>query len=462
MASILTFASLTLLVACAGVAAAQPAPHVTVSEGVIKGSGENGIYAFRNIPFAAPPLGKLRFAPPAAPIAWRGVRDASRFGAACIQRRGARLAIAQMIRPISRYLADIIYRPAPWGGEFRPTGTYAEDCLSLNIWTSSPRNVGQPVVLFLHGGGFYQGGASAPIYNGAPLATSGVVFVSMNYRTGAAGFLANSELDKEQRGFSGNYALKDVLAALNWLHRNVEGFGGDPAKITVMGQSAGATLTIALLYSPLSKGLFRGAIIESGVRMETPWIDKKTNEESSLAWAKGKAATLEGLRRLPVGVLAAQPGDPFQLGLSADGFAITSENDNIANDVPILTGWNKDEPRHVELMRSGAAWAKARKGSKSLFHYDFEHVPPGITAKGWGSYHGAELPYVFGTLRELRRPFSSADDRIARTMQAYWVNFIRYGNPNGAGLAAWRPFDSSRNEVMALSEKPHMRPIVRK
>jgi para-nitrobenzyl esterase len=261
---------LAVLLTCAGRAMAQDTSYVIVTEGILHGLRDSGTVSYRNIPFAGPPIGKLRFAPPSPPLAWQGVRDASHFGPTCPQRRGIRRPLAQLVRPFSHYLAGKIFPPAPLGVQFQPTGGYDEDCLSLNIWTAAPARINQPVVLFLHGGGFYQGGGNAPIQSGASFAKSGVIFVSMNYRLGAAGFLAMPELAREQGSYSGNYALLDVLAALRWLQHNASAFGGDPAKITVMGQSAGGALAFALLHSPQSKGLFRGVIIQSGIRMTAP------------------------------------------------------------------------------------------------------------------------------------------------------------------------------------------------
>ncbi|MFO1247299.1 MAG: carboxylesterase family protein [Alphaproteobacteria bacterium] len=491
---------------------AQDTTYVTVAEGVLHGLRDGGTVSYRNIPFAAPPIGKLRFAPPSPPLAWRGVRDASHFGPTCPQLRGIRRPVAQLVRPFSHYLARIIFPPDPLGVQFQATGGYDEDCLNLNIWTAVRPKANQPVVLFLHGGGFYQGGGNAPIQRGTSFARSGVIFVSMNYRLGAAGFLAIPELAREQGGYSGNYALLDVLAALRWLRHNASAFGGDPAKITVMGQSAGGALAFALLHSPQSQGLFRGVIIQSGIRMTPPWMDRSASEKASMDWVASKASpqTLQTLRRLPAAALTAEPGKIFQLGLTADGHALHSNNPALIMNVPIMTGWNKDEgvvpktfdfsqasacdrfstelsrllrgsgklpfppykcnphnlaalrvANHEELLMSGAEWARTHGKLNPLYFYDFEHVSRNPAARALGAYHGAELPYVFDSLNELDAPSTSEDQGLARLVHTYWLNFIKNGDPNSNGLPKWHAFEKGNNRVMALSRFSHMRPIAK-
>ena len=476
------------LAAClASPSLAQDAPHIRVAQGELAGFNDRGANAYLNIPFGAAPVGDLRWKAPAPPPAWQGVRDAKTFGTACMQ---------QDARP-----------QAPWSIEYFVGPPYSEDCLSLNVWTTSGKN--KAVVLFIPGGGFSQGGGGVPIYNGAEMAKAGIVFVSMNYRQSAAGFLAHPELAAESPDHaSGNYTLTDVLAALRWIKINAKAFGGDPAKVTVMGQSAGAAAIVALLQSPLSKGLFRGAIIDSGVRANAALPSNAEREAMSADWAASRGAkSLAELRALPASALVPVRGQSFRFGPSVDGHVIPVDA-RFALDVPVLTGWNAGEGAvgngrlltspvtraefekqteaalgqdakpvlaaypsgddakevaqqagHDMVMMSGAGWIAARGARSPVYYYDFEHVMPGAEAAPYGSYHSSELPYVFDTLHTLRRPWSEADYRVSALLQTYWVNFIKTGNPNGGQMPKWTAFDPQRNEVMALGTTPHMRAI---
>jgi para-nitrobenzyl esterase len=464
-------------------AMAQDAPHVTVQEGVLSGVAEQGTFSYRAIPFAAPPLGALRFAPPAPPVAWSGTRDASKFGPACQQ---------QTTKP-----------NGPWSAEFFADPPFSEDCLTLNVWTTG--GSAKSVLLFVPGGAFTQGGGAEGIYDGAALAKQDVVAVTMNYRLSAAGFLATPELTAASPAHaSGNYALWDIIAALRWIRANIAAFGGDPSKVTIMGQSAGAQAIVALLQTPEARGLFQGAIIDSGVRAGGGLPAAVRAEESGSAWAKTRNADgIAALRALPTEALVPASGDP-RLGPATDGALIPAGADAAMAtvDVPVMTGWNggegagsgpqtitaADYPQrvaqigasatlypagtdpvaalraagHDSTMMSGAAWIRARAAhAKSpVYYFDFEHVMPGYTAADYGAYHSSELPYVFGTRDRLAgRPFTETDRKVETVLQAYWLNFIKTGTPNGSGVTAWRPFDPARDDVMALSETPHMRPI---
>jgi para-nitrobenzyl esterase len=466
-------------------AGAQDAPHVTVAQGTLAGFTDHGAQAFLNIPFAAAPVGAHRWAAPLPPPAWKGVRDAAKFGPACMQ-------------PDAK-------PQAPWSIEYFAQPPYSEDCLSLNVWTTG--GSGKAVVLFIPGGGFNQGGGGVPVYNASGLAKADVVAVTMNYRLSAAGFLTHPELDAEA-GHSGDYALMDVIAALNWVHRNIAAFGGDPAKVTVMGQSAGAAAIVALLHSPLAGGLFRGAIIDSGVRAGRAMPTSAAREQTSKDWAGANgAATLAQMRALPASALVPVRGAPYRFGPTVDGHVVTTMDGPVLNDVPILTGWNGGEGAasssqllnapvsradfaakaraqyggsadallaaypsgadaakaahqagHDAVMMGGALWA-AHHGKAPLYYYDFEHVMPGDTAATWGSYHSSELAYVFGSLFTLKRPWTASDRAVSALLQGYWVNFIKTGDPNGAALPRWAPFDADKADVMALGRAPHMRTI---
>jgi len=474
-------------------ASAQDTPHIRVAQGELAGFKNRGADAYLGIPFGAAPVGDLRWKAPAPPPAWQGVRDATKFGPACMQ---------QDAQP-----------QAPWSIEYFVTPPYSEDCLSLNVWTAPEKTPGKKkaVALFIPGGGFSQGGGGVPIYNGADMAKAGIVFVTMNYRQSAAGFLAHPELAAESPiHASGNYTLTDILAALRWIKANIASFGGDPHQVTVMGQSAGAAAINALLQSPQSKGLFRGAIIESGVRAGGTFPSNAEREKMSADWAASRGAkTLAELRALPASALVPVRGQSFRFGPSIDG-AVVPALPVPAIDVPVLTGWNMGEGSvgngrllntpvsradfekqsqaslgasaneiaglypsgddaseaarqsgHDAIMMSGAGWITARqaKTRSPIFYYDFEHVMPGAEAAPYGSYHSSELPYALGTLHTLKRPWTESDYRVSALLQAYWVNFIKTGNPNGGQLPKWNAFDPSRNDVMALGASPHMRPI---
>jgi para-nitrobenzyl esterase len=466
-------------------AAGQAVPHARVAQGELAGTIDHGAQAFLNIPFGAAPVGDRRWAAPLPPPAWSGVRDAGKFGPACMQ---------QDARP-----------QAPWSIEYFVLPPYSEDCLNLNVWTTG--GSGKAVVLFIPGGGFTQGGGAVPVYNGSGMAKAGVVAVTMNYRLSAAGFLTHPELDAAA-GHSGDYALMDVIAALTWIRQNIAAFGGDPAKVTVMGQSAGAAAIVALLHSPLASGLFRAAIIDSGVRAGRGAPTSAEREAVTKEWAASKgAATLAQMRALPASDLVPVRGASFRFGPTVDGHVVPSMDGPVVNDVPILTGWNGGEGAassqqlldapvsradfearmraqygadtdallaaypsgadasaaahaagHDATMMGGAAWA-AGHGRAPLYYYDFTHVMPGDTAAGWGSYHSSELPYVFGSLFTLDRPWTDADRQVSRLLMGYWVNFINSGDPNGSGLPRWTVFDAAKGDVMDLNQAPRMRAI---
>ena len=480
-----TSAGLALLLAGAGYAMAQTAaPQARIAQGALQGVRDNGSNSFRNIPFAAPPVGNLRFAPPAAPVAWSGTRDASRFGPSCMQQH--------------------IRANPPFSDEYFAAPPFSEDCLALNVWTTG--GSGKAVLLFVPSGGSVQGGGNLAVYNGSNMAKADIVFVTMNYRLGAAGSLSHPGLATDTHG-SGNYAQHDVIAALTWIKANIGAFGGDPAKVTIMGQSAGASAIIGLLTWPDARGLFRGAIIDSGVRDNSmgPQMPAAAAMDAGQAWAKSRGATdAASLRALPAEALVPRTGDArLAPGVAQTGFSVPA-----AVDVPILTGWNSGEgagsgpqpnltaanypqrlsalsPRapgalaatypmgqdaitalrkagHDATMMSGASWVKARLAAtrSPVYYFDFEHVMPGYTAADWDAHHSSELPYVFGTLDSLAgRPYTPVDRQVSQVMQAYFANFIKTGNPNGAGLANWRPFNPAANEVMALSQTAAMRPL---
>ncbi len=466
---------------------------VRTSGGVLSaGPFRDGVTVFRGVPFAAPPVGALRWREPQPAASWPGVRAADRFAASCMQ---------PTIREIM-----------PWTQEFFAKPPFSEDCLYLNVWTGAASAAERrPVMVWLHGGGLNQGGTSLPLYDGTSLAQKGVVVVSVNYRVGPFGFVAHPELTAESpNGASGNYGFLDQLAALKWVKANITAFGGDPDKVTIFGQSAGARSVTALMLSPQARGLFHRAIAQSGVQLESTALSRSEAEQRGLAFAQAAGAgSLAALRALPAEAIQAVPN--FRQGLIVDGWLLPKTprallEEGALADVPLLTGYNTAEGSgeldatpdpvkyeadvrrtqgeraaawlalypggsqagasaiasgHDRLMVSSMAWLRARAGRarSPAFFYDYDHVLPGPRAGKYGAFHSAELAYVFGTLGSLERPLGPVDVGVAEQVQAYWVNFAKNGDPNGAGLPRWPAFDPARPQVMQIGSRAAPRPI---
>ncbi len=336
-------ATLCLAMGCAmsHPAAAGEGPVLHTRAGALQGTRQEGVDAFLGIPYALPPVGDRRWRAPVAAGRWRGVRDATRFSASCYQSV-----------------------PRSWGpftDEFVQVGAVSEDCLTLNVWTPSRRAARLPVLAWIHGGGFGSGSGSIPIYDGARLAAQGAVVVSINYRVGAFGFLAHPALGREDaRHVSGNYGLLDMIAALGWVKAHIAGFGGDPARVTIAGQSAGAIAVNDLLMSPLARGLFSGAIAQSGSGMGVhplPLAEAQANGEE--LYRQAGATTAAALRALPADRVLAladagpptKDGKPRPRGLSfapvLDGYVLPQDPERAGtrpvSHVPLLTGFNADE-----------------------------------------------------------------------------------------------------------------------
>ena len=459
--------TLLLLAILPGLAAAAVL-RTHVQQGIVSGIEGNGVAAFLGVPYAAAPVGSLRWRRPAAPPAWQDARRADRFAANCMQR----------MTP-----AGI----GPWTSEYLAHGKVSEDCLFLNIWTPA-RSVAErlPVLVWIHGGAFYSGSASVPIYDGQALAALGVIVVSLNYRLGVFGFLADSRLSVEagQPG-SGDYGLLDQNAALRWIQANIAAFGGDSGRVTVAGQSAGAISVMALLRSPLAKGLFARAIIQSGIAvgLDLPSPEQADGVGGALLHSSG-ARSIAGLRRLSAAkLLDASTHAPPLPGASAGLSFIPVENPNMlavqaVNRVPLLVGMTADETSNDEsyatatdaekesLRARGLAatyfWAQRyiRSVRSAVFLYYYDHAEPGPEAGRYGAFHSSEIPYVFGTLRKADRAFSSRDDDISAAMSGYWANFAATGDPNGRGLPSWPALLADDAEVMELGERFAPRPLM--
>lgn len=468
------------LVGHAGVAAAGPT--VRTADGALEGVAQGGLIAFLGVPFAQAPVGALRWREPQPVKAWASVRPATKISPACVQDAPA---------PFGPYTAEFLTLPE-----------MSEDCLYLNVWT--PATSGRrPVLVFIHGGAFQSGSTSVPIYDGADLARKGAVVVTINYRLGVFGFMAHPELSKESPlGSSGNYGLLDMVAALRWVHANIGRLGGDPGNVTISGQSAGAIAVNQLLASPLAKGLFHRAIAESGPTIGLKMTPLASAELGGVTVAaRANPTTLTQLRAMPAkDVFSAfrTPRPAFFPLPVMDGKVVISDpeapTNPIVSKVPLIVGFNRDEAQapattaekftanvkaeygplaerilavypHAtddEAARSAGElardrqmagllnWADQRADAQGqrVYVYRFDRVYPGADPKQFGSFHTAEVPYVFGTLP----PLATADDRrVVDQVQAHWLAFMRKGDPSVTG-AAWPEVSRAPGLAMALGD----------
>lgn len=473
---------------------------VRTRQGLLSGTpGRDArITVFKGVPFAAPPVGALRWRAPEPPAPWEGVRKADKFSSACIQ--------------------NIVHVRPPWTHEFMAHDAVSEDCLYLNIWTAAKSaREKRPVFVYIHGGGFNEGSGSVPVYDGEGLAGKGLVAVTINYRMGVLGFLAHPELTREA-GYraSGNYGLLDALAALQWIRGNIAAFGGDPSRVTIAGQSAGGMAVHALVASPLAKGLFHRAIAQSGGSTVGGGSRKLVDaEQDGVQFAERRGApSLAALRELTPQQLTAPLSPAIGFRPIVDGYLLPDSIDAIVargqqNDVPILTGANADEggaspnptvkldayraqasQRYKEEAdtflklypaasdeEAGAAsnnsardrarmslhrWAqtRARTSKSRLFTYFWTHTPPGPDAGRYGAFHTSEVPYALNTLNMSDRPFQSVDHKIADLMSTYWANFARNGDPNGRGLPQWPPAGRTPALTMQIDSQTRAIPVV--
>lgn len=496
----------SLLLTIAVATCAMAADQVQTASGVVEGftSPDKTIRIFEGIPFAAPPIGKLRWRPPQPVAPWTGVRKATSFGARCMQ---------------GRLFKNMVFRdPGP-----------SEDCLYLNVWTpANSAHAHLPVMVWIFGGGFQAGSASEPRQDGTALARKGVVVVSMNYRLGIFGFFSDPELTKESpHHASGNYGLLDQVAALRWVQKNIAAFGGDPANVTIFGESAGSISVSALMASPVSRGLFKQAIGESGGVFEWthPMEPLAQSEQIGAAFAKSVGApTLSALRAMPAGkILQAalrEKGLPFWPNV--DGYFFPESPWTIyaagkQAHIPLLAGWNADEhrssqffghlkptkanylarvhadfgpnassvlklfpantPAEIEISAHDLASAQfitysawkwlnmqVETGDAPVYAYHFEQTPPTEPGrKSRGVHHGSDIQFVFGTLDSQNLAWTANDRKMSRIMSSYWTNFAKTGNPNGPGLPKWPRYDQKTNyDVMHLhvgpSTEPHAAP----
>jgi para-nitrobenzyl esterase len=473
---------------------ALPDP-IKVEQGLLEGSSESGLAVYRGIPFAAPPIGDLRWRAPEPASKWGGVRQAKEFGSKPIQGPGK--------------AADM-----------------SEDCLYLNVWTpATSADETLPVLVWIYGGGFNAGYTSDPWIAGENLAKKGVVVVSIAYRVGQLGFLAHPELSAESPyHVSGNYGLLDQIAALGWIQKNIHAFGGDPHRVTIFGESAGGISVSMLCASPLAKGLFRAAISESGgsfgpPRPTTfPGENMKRLAVAERAGEKYQAAagvsSMSELRKLPPEKLPTGRdvgwGWPIIDGrvIPDDQYILYSKGRY--NDVPVLLGYNSDEgasfstaktpeefvagvkerygkfagellkaypPGSKVVERSGRnllrdaafgwhnwTWARLqnRTGKSKVYYYFFDQHPdyPADSERaGYGSPHAQDVSYVFLHLDPKDPKLDRSDFAISEAMANYWVNFARRADPNGDGLPKWPSFNEHDPRVMYFNKTPHLGPV---
>ncbi|MFH1221956.1 MAG: carboxylesterase/lipase family protein [Candidatus Micrarchaeota archaeon] len=447
-------------------AAPQPKDVVKVDGGLISGKTEDGIRVYRGIPYAAPPVGDLRWKPPQPVVPWNGVRNATEFAPACPQVK-------------TRH----------------PLGETSEDCLYLNVWTpAKSADEKLPVIVWIHGGGYVSESSGQPESTGINLAKKGVVVVSMDYRLWAFGFLVHPELAKESpNNVSGNYGLLDERAALLWVKNHIAAFGGDPEQVTIFGESAGALSVTSHVASPLSKGLFARAISQSGTIQDEIFprangsLEQATDTGEKYAMVLGcdkaddvlkcmRNKTSQELLDALVPLLIATQTPPtnavskvkaISFAPVYDGWFFPEPAADIfskgkQNQVPFMIGYTKDEgtlfvDNMSESEEFGLASMKrpakfvADSMSSPVYFYVFTRVPPTEEGKKLGAFHSAEIPYVFGTLNA-SEGYGATDFALSEKMLNYWVNFAKTGDPNGAGLPVWPAYDKQTRKYLEFDE----------
>ncbi len=469
--------------------------QVKIDGGIIQGIVADDLTIFKGVPFAAPPVGNLRWKAPQPVEKWQGI------------------------------LQTTEYAPSPMQGGNPPAGK-SEDCLYLNIWTpaKSPKEK-LPVLVWIYGGGFSFGSTADPVHNGEHLARKGVVLVSIAYRIGQLGFLAHPELSAENpQGVSGNYGLFDQIAGLRWIQSNIAAFGGDPDRVTIFGESAGGISVSMLCASPLAHGLFHGAISQSGGSFG-PTRTTTYPGENMKPLQQAQQEGVEYLNRIGVASIAELrnvEADKLPLGMGmggawpiVDGYVIPDDQYKLYeagkyNDVPVLIGYNSDEglsfrpgrtpqeyfenvqrrfgpfaqalieaypagktnvPRSARnLMRDAAfgwhtwSWARlqSQRGKSKVFLYYFDQHPQreeGSPQADHGTPHGVDVPYVFMHIDTSNPQTTESDLIISDIMGTYWTNFAKFGHPNGPGVTEWPPFSNQNPMVMYLGPTAYLGPV---
>ena len=481
-----------------------------IETGLIQGvpNREDDVVAFKGIPYAAAPVGKLRWREPQPPVPWQGVRKADKFGASCPQ-------------PIRN-------GNPPYTNDLFGDHEMGEDCLFLNVWTPAKSAADRlPILFFIHGGSYTTGSGSGNIIDGEALAKKGIIVVTVNFRLGIFSAMGHPELTAESpHHVCANYGLLDILAALKWVQRNLGAFGGDPGKVTISGQSTGSHSAHYLTASPLAKGLFRGVIAVSFPYDDLtkphaiPTIRQKEQDGLKFVAAK-KVNSLEDLRKIPaLELIAPDPAvakaglSHLGSGLATDGWVLPVDypaaiDRGLESDVPTLTGLTADDfgpparysaatvasftakastmfgdkkdaflalypaatdPEAREMdkwaqieyrMATVFHWAvrRAKTAKTPVYTYFFEQAIPNPAHPEFGAFHGSDLVYEFNNLDRLDRPWSEADRRVADAVSSYWANFVKTLDPNGEKLPTWKPLAAKDRSTMVLGRNPGPRPI---
>ena len=473
---------------------------VEVTGGTIEGVEQDGIFIYKGVPFAAPPVGDLRWNAPDPVQPWTGVKKTDAFCLACMQASGT----------------------------MGNTAPVSEDCLYLNVWTPAKKTDEKiPVIYWIHGGGYTGGSTSTPMYDGTGFAKKGVVLVSVAYRLGPFGFLAHPELSSESGNGSGTYGMQDMIAGLKWVEDNITSFGGDPSNVTIIGHSAGGAAISLLAASPLTKGLFHRAICMSGGSF-TPL--QKLNQSGtglgvpSLKYAESKG--IDFLKKLGVTDIKAAralSAEDIQKALdggmesirfrpAADGYLISNDlytlyQEGKFNDTPVLLGHTSDEtasfgggknitpeefekqiklqygpladailgtyPHTTEAEATKASrdirndssfcwntwtWSRlqSQNGKNKAYQYYFDYHPG---SPDGGSGHGSDVPYAFQTLGGPAGEPEEEDLKLSDMISTYWTNFARSGDPNGSDLPEWPAFNENDQQVMVFDTAPGARPL---
>lgn len=467
------------------------APIVTTNSGKVRGYKEGNVSVFKAVPFAAPPVGNLRWKAPQPVPSWDGIKECTAFSASPMQPTPV---------PFAMWTEEFIAPPAP----------LSEDCLYLNIWTKAKTAKEKlPVFVWIYGGGFSSGSAACAIYDGMEYAKQGVVFVSINYRVGVFGFMAHPSLTKESGvNASGNYGLMDQFAALQWVKKNIAAFGGDPDNVTIAGQSAGSMSVNALVASPLGKGLFQKAIAQSGGLLGSRFVaslqeSEKAGEQFQSIAGENDLNALRALSADSIQKLSQKRGAP-RFGPALDGYVLPSDimaafRAGQFNQVPMMTGWvtgdgalfgnakvssekfendikkqfnEKADALLKILPHATEAEATASTGkmnllnfaawpshllsvydSKPVYLYEYGHVPPDKKDfPNYGAFHTSEVPFALHTIHTWKRNWRPVDLQMEKIVSSYWINFIRNGNPNGQGLSQWPVYSRTSGAIQTLTD----------
>ncbi len=533
---LLLSASLIICVSLPASAAAESSqrtgPVAHLSTGALRGSLQGAMAVFKGIPYAAPPVGDLRWRPPVPAAPWRGERDATRTASPCVQNVAG---LGTFLQPLA----------ATYGATYQVEPVnFSEDCLYLNVWAPQwPPQGSLPVMVWVHGGSNTVGSASQATYDATSLASHGIIVVTINYRLGVMGFFSHPALTAESpHHSSGNYGLLDQLAALQWVRDNIAQFGGDPANVTLFGESAGSIDTGVLINSPLSAHLFQRAILESGPPFGLgPAITLRETEATGTALAeaapKTSSSPIENLRRMTAADLLrlAMAHPPYTGPNVVDGWVLPvppaqAYASGAAQKVDLLVGLNGRELSAFRVVGAAAAKPAAKQDSKGggasaalgkladtahplyggwtwfaiakyigqpifnrdaaidqasndilmacpigalaqltgatgrkVFVYRFDRSIPGKGESTLGAFHSLEIPYVFNAFHDASRawlPFTDADFKLSGTIETYWTNFAKSGDPNGSGTPSWPQWNSGDEGYLEFS--PTAEPIAQR